>query len=338
MSLSRIDGSLRNTQGEALSGISVYVCTEPNSVPSSNPPIPPSPLASIFSDLAGTQPITQPLQTDGNGNYDFYATPGTYTIVYFDTENRIPTVVFPNQTVATPGGGSVSSVGLVVPSEFTVSGSPVTGNGTITIAKGNIGANLVAAGPSSGPSAQWTFRTLVLADLPSGVGTVSSVALTVATDANMTKSVTGSPVTSSGTLAITLALANQNANSFLRGPTSGSSGPTVSGPLVPADLPAQTNVAFSATPAFDASTAGSFRMVLTGNVTSSSVANPSSGQRLTFILIQDATGSRTFAWPANFRGATAIAPDANLASVQSFVYDATSTVWRADGPGLVMAP
>lgn len=45
-------------------------------------------------------------------------------------------------------------------------------------------------------------------------------------------------------------------------------------------------------------------MTLTGNVTSSSFANApaSAGQEITFIITQDATGGRTFAWP------TAIVP------------------------------
>ncbi len=77
-----------------------------------------------------------------------------------------------NQWVATtPASGTVTSVGLATPSEFTVSGSPLTGAGTITIAKANQSANLVFAGPTSGGAAAPTFRTMVPADLPLATAT-----------------------------------------------------------------------------------------------------------------------------------------------------------------------
>lgn len=71
-----------------------------------------------------------------------------------------------------PGGagiGTVTSVGLSMPSIFNVSGSPVTTAGTLTASLANEVANTVFAGPSSGSDSIPTFRTLVLADLPAGV-------------------------------------------------------------------------------------------------------------------------------------------------------------------------
>lgn len=63
--------------------------------------------------------------------------------------------------------GSVSSVGLSLPSIFTVSGSPVTTSGTLTGTLANQNANIVFAGPSSAPAAAPTFRSLVADDIPS---------------------------------------------------------------------------------------------------------------------------------------------------------------------------
>lgn len=63
------------------------------------------------------------------------------------------------------GSGGVTSVALAVPAEFTVSGSPIVGAGTLTISKANEGANQVWAGPASGGAAPPTFRALVSADL-----------------------------------------------------------------------------------------------------------------------------------------------------------------------------
>jgi hypothetical protein len=66
-----------------------------------------------------------------------------------------------------PGGpGTVTSVGLTVPSEFVVSGSPITSSGTLAISKANQSANSVYAGPASGAAATPTFRAMVAADFP----------------------------------------------------------------------------------------------------------------------------------------------------------------------------
>jgi len=63
-------------------------------------------------------------------------------------------------------GGTVTSVALSVPAEFSVAGSPVTTTGTLAVSKANQNANLVYAGPSSGGAAAPTFRALVAADVP----------------------------------------------------------------------------------------------------------------------------------------------------------------------------
>lgn len=79
------------------------------------------------------------------------------------------------------GLGSVSSVGLSMPSEFSVSGSPVTTSGTLTVSKANQSANAVFAGPTSGGAAAPAFRALVEADI--GTNTVNTAAIK---DANVT--------------------------------------------------------------------------------------------------------------------------------------------------------
>lgn len=68
---------------------------------------------------------------------------------------------------STAGGtGTVTSVDLAVPSEFTLSGNPITTSGTITISKANETANTVWAGPATGIPAAPAFRALVSADIP----------------------------------------------------------------------------------------------------------------------------------------------------------------------------
>lgn len=326
----RFDFTVNDAQGPALQGVEAYVCTQPASTGS----IPPSPLATLYTDSGGGTQLANPVITDGLGNGFFYAQPGLYTIVYFDPQGRIPTTVFPDQTVASPGAGSVISVALTMPAEFSVAGSPVTTTGTLAVTKANQNANLVYAGPSSGVAAAPGFRTLVSADLPGGTGTVTSVAVTLTLPNSVfSGSVSGSPLTTSGTINITVGFANQPANTVLAGPTSGGVGPIAARFLVGADVFENDVVDFSATPVFDASFAAHplFQMTLTGNVTSSSVVNGVAGQHITFCITQDGTGGRTFAWPSNFRGASMIAPDANSVSAQEFFY--TGSVWRPTGPG-----
>jgi hypothetical protein len=74
------------------------------------------------------------------------------------------------------GAGTVTSVGLSLPAIFSVSGSPVTGAGTLTASLATQSANRVWAGPASGAAAAPAFRALVGADLPvPGAATLGGV-------------------------------------------------------------------------------------------------------------------------------------------------------------------
>lgn len=69
---------------------------------------------------------------------------------------------------APAGSGTVTSVSLSLPGEFSVSGSPITTAGTFTVTKANQATNAVYAGPSSGGAAAPTFRLLTDNDIPVG--------------------------------------------------------------------------------------------------------------------------------------------------------------------------
>lgn len=332
MSFFRKDGTVNTALGVGLSGVYVYVCTQPASTGS----IPPSPLATVYSDSSGTA-LAQPVQTDGLGNFFFYAATGTYTIVYYDPLGRIETQIFPDQQVVTPGGGSVSSVALTMPTEFGVAGSPVTSSGTLAVTKQNQNANTVYAGPSGGGAAAPTFRALVSADMPSSVGSVKSVALTLTPGALFTSGVAGSPITSSGTLAITLDLAQQNPNTFLAGPSSGGLGPVTARTLVPADLPGALTVTDAASVTFNAAASSAFFITLSQNTVLSAISNGTNGQRITICVKQNATGGWSFSFPSTVKGWSNIGTDANSVSLQDFLFDVVSGAWRATGPGSINA-
>jgi hypothetical protein len=91
-------------------------------------------------------------------------------------------------------------------------------------------------------------------------------------------------------------------------------------------------VGSSATPSFDFSAGNLQAITLTANVTASSIANPAPAQMIVFKICQDATGGRTFQWPANTRGGMTVGTTASKCSLQSFIYD--GALWWAVSTGV----
>lgn len=110
-------------------------------------------------------------------------------------------------TIAATGlGGTVTSVGLSLPSIFSVTGSPVTSSGTLTGALATQTANLVFAGPNTGVAAAPTFRSLVAADIPTlnqnSTGSAGSVSSAVTFNNGGTGAASGT--TFNGSTAVTV--------------------------------------------------------------------------------------------------------------------------------------
>ena len=112
----------------------------------------------VSGGTVATSVLPNPTSTDGNGHAFFYAAAGLYGVqIYGET---ILEQDYPDQGIGTvSGSGTVTSVGLALPMEFTVSGSPVTSSGTLTGAWANENANTIMAGPSAGPAGTPGFRT-----------------------------------------------------------------------------------------------------------------------------------------------------------------------------------
>ena len=137
--------------------------------------------------------------------------------------------------IAGLGVGTVTSVGMTVPSILSVTPSTITTSGSFALSLTTESANQIFAGPSSGAAATPTFRSLTSADIPAlpyGTGTVTSVGLSLPS----IFTVTGSPVTTSGTLTATLA--TETANYVFAGPTSGAASAPSFRALVSTDIPA----------------------------------------------------------------------------------------------------
>jgi len=78
------------------------------------------------------------------------------------------------------GSGTVTSVALTVPSDLSVSGSPITTSGTLAITRNAQSANTALMGPTSGGAATPAYRALVAADTPAAAILASANVFTAA--------------------------------------------------------------------------------------------------------------------------------------------------------------
>lgn len=107
--------------------------------------------------------------------------------------------------------------------------------------------------------------------------------------------------------------------------------------------PPLCTVTLSATPTFDAAQCNTFSLTLGSTaVTSSTLANAKAGQSLTFIILQDATGGRSFAWPSNVQRACTVSAAASVSTIVTAVYDGANanatTCTTSDPPTLISGP
>lgn len=107
---------------------------------------------------------------------------------------------------------AVTSVGLSLPAELSVSGSPVTTTGTLSATWANQTGNTVFASPANGSSGTPGFRSLVAADIPNlDAGKITTGILPVARGGTGAGSFTGNAVVvtnAAGTALTTQTLTN----------------------------------------------------------------------------------------------------------------------------------
>jgi hypothetical protein len=114
----------------------------------------------------------------------------------------------------------------------------------------------------------------------------------------------------------------------------GMAAPAVAGNLAVAGAAYTAKVAltYGATTTLNCQLSNSFRVILTGNITTFSVTNPYDGQIINVRFLQDATGSRTIAWPSAFKWAGGTVPVLSTAgSAKDFLsaqYDAADATWN----------
>ena len=126
---SRKDDIVLNEQGRPVAGATITVCVgDSNNIPC-------TPLATLYTDQTLTVQSPNPFQSDGMGNYHFYAAPGRYTvqvsgsgITTYSTEDTI----LPNDPTQ-PAFSSITTSGGISASTLTLGGNlAVAGNADIT--------------------------------------------------------------------------------------------------------------------------------------------------------------------------------------------------------------
>lgn len=122
-------------------------------------------------------------------------------------------------------GNSVTHVGLFMPSDFSVTGGPITSSGQFTVTRNSESSNTFLSGPTSGSATTPTWRALVSVDIPAislatsaagGVtGLLPSAQLQgVSTNSNAATGLVGEYISSSLAAGSALALSTNTTSSL----------------------------------------------------------------------------------------------------------------------------
>lgn len=133
---SRKDDIVFGPTGHPVSGATVRVC-QPTATGT-----PCAPLATIYTDATLTVASANPFQTDGIGNYHFYAPAGRYQIQISSPQITgtitQPDVILPADLSSSGSGNNISAFGLTLGGDLNVAGN-ATISGTLTSAGFNPG-------------------------------------------------------------------------------------------------------------------------------------------------------------------------------------------------------
>ncbi|GEM_PF-941271 len=259
------------------------------------------------TNCSANQPVYDMINSDAAGSDSLYLNPSS------------------SQFVLTASNGTKSYIfgasALSVPQTITPSSAGVGDLGSASLPFGNLWLGSAATNNIKVTGTATGARTQTLQDVTDTF--VYRASVDTLTNKTLTSPVINGGVTSTGAISLTAGGTNQNVTLT----------PSGTGAVTARNFATSLNVVtFSGTPTFDASLGNTQKITLTGNVTSSTLANASAGEQLNFIICQDSTGSRTFVWPSNVKGAMTIGSTASKCSAQSFVFDGSNA--EATSPGV----
>ena len=133
---SRKDDIVFGPSGHPVAGATVRVCQ------AGATGTPCTPLATLYTDATLTTTAANPLQTDGIGNYHFYAPAGRYAIQItgpgIQGTMNYPDVILASDVSSSGSGNNISAFGLTLGGDLSVAGN-ATVNGTLTASNFNPG-------------------------------------------------------------------------------------------------------------------------------------------------------------------------------------------------------
>lgn len=133
---SRRDDIVLSASGHPLAGATVRVCQTGGTGDPCNP------LATIYTDATLTTTAPNPFQSDGIGNYHFYAPAGRYMVQIsgpgITSTRTYPDVILAPDVSSSGAGNNISAFGLTLGGNLTVGGN-ATVNGTLTTTNFNPG-------------------------------------------------------------------------------------------------------------------------------------------------------------------------------------------------------
>jgi Pectate lyase superfamily protein len=134
---SRKDDIVFGPDGHPIGNATIAVCQ------STATGTPCSPLATIYTDATLSVPTQNPFQSDGIGNYHFYAPAGRYVIQISAPQisgtQTFPDTILPNDPSSTGVGNNISAFGLTLGGNLTVAGNANIA-GTLTTTNFNPGS------------------------------------------------------------------------------------------------------------------------------------------------------------------------------------------------------
>lgn len=212
--------------------------------------------------------------------------------------------------------GSVTYVGLTVPSFLSVVGSPVTTSGTFAVTLATQAANKIFAGPTTGSDAAPTFRSLVAADIP-------SVVLTTMVTGILPSANGGTGVNNAGTIT------NASNTTISGGGTLGLGGYTLTVPTTgTAAVLTTQSLVDGASIAWNVASGAFASVTLAGSRTLSNPTNLIAGASYAVKVTQDGTGGRTLAYGSAYKWSGGSAPLLSTAAaavdVLAFISDGTN--------------
>jgi hypothetical protein len=321
-----------------------------------------SPLGT-WTDSTGSTLNSNPVILDATGSHQIWLGPYTYKFAIWSnggvtgnncasgalqwTVDEVPGNVFNNTTVTggTWTGGTITGAAI---SGGTIAGAAITGS---TIDSSPIGQTTPASGVFTSVAAG--FDSMTFSSTPVfAAGSYGYFSMT------LTNNVTSSSITggTNGQL-ITFDICQNGTGQTIGGITTGFTfawpanytDPPIVNPILNACTIATAyydggywttvstsqqllvgnfdTIPFSATPIFPAASYSNFAIVLTGNVTSSTITGGVAGQVATIDVCQNGTGGNTFVWPTNLLRPPPVSAGAGSCTGIVAIYDGT-TNWN----------